>query len=266
MVTLYNGDCLEVMKNIADKSVDMILCDLPYGVTHNKIDVVIPFHKLWAQYNRIIKDNGVIALFGQGLFFIDLVNSNRENFKYEYVWDKVLTSNFLNANKMPLRRHEQVAIFYKGKPTYNSQYSQGKPIHSKGTQYLSKDTVNNNYGAFEQLEDFGTNNTDKCPTSILRFQKPHPSKALHPTEKSVELLEFLINTYTNYGETVLDNTMGSGSTGEACLRTGRDFIGIEVNPEYFDVARQRLEGIEIVAPTEGEPQKVCYKENLFDEV
>lgn len=134
-VYLRQGDCLELMKEIPDKSVDMILCDLPYGVTQNKKDIALPFDKLWQQYNRIVKDNGCIALFGQGLFFIDLVNSNRKIYRYDLVWDKVLTSGFLNAKRMPLRQHEQIAIFYKKQPTYNPQFTIGKPLHSKGISY-----------------------------------------------------------------------------------------------------------------------------------
>ena len=135
---LYNGDCLEVMKTIPDKSVDMICCDLPYELTQNKDDIKIPFEPLWKEYERIIKDNGCIALFAQGLFYIDLVNSNRKLFRYDLVWDKVLTSGFLNAKRMQLRKHEQIAIFYKKLPTYTPQFSQGKPLHGKGTSYMDK--------------------------------------------------------------------------------------------------------------------------------
>lgn len=135
MRTLKQGNCLELMKDIPDKSIDMILCDLPYGLTQNSKDIVLPFDKLWEQYNRIIKDNGCICLFGQGLFYVDLINSNRKMFRYDLVWDKVLTSGFLNAKRMPLRQHEQIAIFYKKLPTYNPQFSIGNPLHSKGISY-----------------------------------------------------------------------------------------------------------------------------------
>jgi site-specific DNA-methyltransferase (adenine-specific) len=239
-IDLRQGDCLEVMKEIPSKSIDMILCDLPYGVTQNKKDIVLPFDKLWKQYNRIIKDNGCIALFGQGLFFIDLVNSNRKMYRYDLVWDKVLTSGFLNAKRMPLRQHEQIAIFYKKKPTYNPQFTIGKPLHSKGTVYKTAVMKNNNYGKFNVTEDLRVGSTEKYPTSIVRFSKPHPSIAKHPTEKSVELLKWLIKTYTNETELVLDNCMGSGSTGVACINTNRNFIGIELNENYFSVAKQRI--------------------------
>lgn len=139
MIELKQGDCLELMKDISDKSIDMILCDLPYGKTQNKDDITLPFSKLWEHYKRIIKDNGCIALFGQGTFYVDLVNSNRKWFRYELIWDKVLTSGFLNAKRMPLRQHEQIAVFYKNKPTYNPQFSTGKPLHGKGSAYLTKD-------------------------------------------------------------------------------------------------------------------------------
>ena len=209
-IKLYNGDCLELMKDIPDRSIDMILCDLPYGKTQNPKDVCLPFDKLWEIYNRVIKDNGCIALFGQGTFFIDLVNSNRKIFRYDLVWNKEMTSGFLNAKRMPLRQHEQKAV------------------------------KNQNYGKFEMTDDARAGSTEKYPTSILNFPKPHPSISIHRTEKPVELLEYLIKTYTNEGETVLDNCMGSGSTGVACVNTDRNFIGIEIDKEYFDIAEKRL--------------------------
>lgn len=240
-VDLRCGDCLELMKDISDKSIDMILCDLPYGVTNNKKDVTLSFDKLWEQYERIIKDNGVICLFGQGTFYIDLVNSNRKLFRYDLVWDKVLTSGFLNAKRMPLRQHEQIAVFYKKLPTYNPQFTKGKPLHSKGVNYKNKEHTNNNYGEFKQLDDVRKGSTEKYPTSILKFQKVHPSKAMHPTEKSIELLEYLIKTYTNEGDIVLDNCMGSGSTGIACINAKRNFIGIELDEKYFNIAKGKIE-------------------------
>ena len=150
---LYQGDCLTEMRNISDKSVDMILCDLPYGVTHNKSDVVVPFEPLWEQYNRMIKDNGAIVLFAQGAFYIDLVNSNRKMFRYDLVWDKQLATGFLNANRMPLRKHEQIAVFYKKLPTYNPQFSIGEPSHSKGLLYMGKQGKNSNYGEYGKVAD-----------------------------------------------------------------------------------------------------------------
>lgn len=237
-VDLRLGDCLELMKDIPDKSVDMILCDLPYGVTANKLDIVIPFDRLWEQYNRIIKDNGAIALFGQGIFYIDLVNSNRKMFKYDLVWNKVLTSGFLNANRMPLRQHEQIAIFYKRQPIYNPQKTMGSKNHSKGKPKYNE---NNNYGKYDFVDNTELLGDMKNPTSILTFSKPHPSKALHRTEKPIELLEYLIKTYTNENDLVLDNCMGSGTTGVACVNTNRNFIGIELDEKYFNIAKRRIE-------------------------
>ncbi len=238
-IQLYKGDCLEVMKEISDKSIDMILCDLPYGATRNKEDKRLPFELLWTQYKRVIKDNGCIALFAQGKFYMDLYNSNKRMFRYDLVWDKVLTTGFLNAKRMPLRQHEQIAIFYKKAPTYNPQFTQGKPLHGKGTSYKTKELINNNYGNFNALEDTRKGSTDKYPTSILQFAKSHPSQAKHRTEKPVALLEYLIRTYTNEGETVLDNCMGSGSTGIAAVNTNRNFIGIEKYASY-ETAEQRI--------------------------
>ena len=220
---IYLGDCLERMTEIEDNSVDLILTDLPYGVTNHKSDIIIPFEPLWEQYKRVLKTNGVVALFAQGIFYVDLVCSNREWFKYDLVWDKILITGFLNANKMPLRSHEQIAIFYNGIPTYNPQKTEGKPLHSKGIAYKTKESVNNNYGDYEVLECDLTN-TKKFPKSILTFQKPHPSVAQHRTEKSIPLLEWLIKTYTNKGEVVLDSCCGSGTTCIACMNTKRNYI------------------------------------------
>lgn len=240
-IRLLQGDCIIEMDKIPDKSIDMILCDLPYGVTNNKADIVIPFEPLWKQYNRIIKDNGAILLFAQGIFYVDLVCSNRKMFRYDLIWDKVLLSGFLNAKRMPLRQHEQIAVFYKKPPIYNPQFREGKPVHSRGKKYLTKEVTNNNYGHFNPIEDNTKGNTQKYPTSIMTFCKPHPSKALHRTEKSVELLENLIKQYTNEGDLVLDSCMGCGSTGVACVNTKRRFIGIELDSTYYDVSIKRIE-------------------------
>ena len=240
---LIQGDCIELMKNIPDKSVDMILCDLPYGVTKNKQDITLPFYKLWEHYERIIKDNGAILLFGQGTFYVDLVNSNRKLFRYDLVWDKQLTSGFLNAKRTPLRQHEQIAVFYKKLPTYNPQFTQGSPLHSKGVSYKYKENKNQNYGDFNITDDSRSGSTEKYPTSILSFQKPHPSIAKHRTEKPVDLLRYLIRTYTNKNDIVLDNCMGSGSTVVACLLEKRKCIGIELDEHYFNIAKTRIENI-----------------------
>lgn len=229
------------MKQIPSGSLDMIACDLPYGVTQNKLDIVIPFEPLWREYKRIIKERGCIALFAQGVFFVELVQSNRKMFRYDLVWDKVLTTGFLNAGRMPLRQHEQIAIFYKKLPEYHPQFTEGKPLHSKGVSYIEKEHKNNNYGQFHMTDDSRKGSTEKYPTSIIRVPKPHPSIALHRTEKPVELIKWLILTYSSIGDTVMDNCMGAGGCGVACAETGRKFIGIEKDPGYFEIAKSRIE-------------------------
>jgi site-specific DNA-methyltransferase (adenine-specific) len=234
---LYQGDCLELMKGIPKESIDLILCDLPYGTTKNKWDTVIPLEEMWEQYNRIIKKNGAIVLFSDGIFSAYLMQSNVKMWRYNLVWDKMLPSGFLNANRMPLRRHELISVFYKKTPTYNPQKTVGKKNHSKGKP---KDEKNNNYGNFGFVDNKEILGDLKHPTSILSFQKPHPSISVHSTQKPVPLLEYLVKTYTNPGDTVLDNCMGSGSTGVACVNTGRKFIGIELEKQYFDIAINRI--------------------------
>lgn len=236
---IYNEDCLEGMKRIPNGSIDCIICDLPYGVTSNKLDIVIPFDLLWEQYNRIIKDNGCIALFGQGLFYVDLVNSNRKMFKYDLVWDKILTCGFLNAKRQPLRQHEQIAIFYKKQTTYNPQMEKGVPSHNKGIIFKEKEIRNTNYGKYNAIESDYISDL-KYPKSIISFQKPHPSKALHRTEKSIACIEYLIKTYTNENEIVLDNCIGSGTTAIACINTNRNFIGFELDTNYYNIANNRI--------------------------
>lgn len=242
---LILGDCLEEMKSIPDSSIDMILCDLPYEVLNkgNKNaswDRLLPFNQLWEQYIRIIKDNGAIVLFAQGMFTAQLMMSNPDMWRYNLIWDKMFVSGFLNAKKMPMRSHEDILVFYKSLPTYNPQMTTGQPLHSKGTSYKNKDFANNCYGDIKVTDDTRSGSTDKYPTSIVRFQKPHPSCAVHPTQKSVELCEWLIKTYTNEGETVLDNCMGSGTTGVAAINTDRNFIGIELTEKYFKIAEDRI--------------------------
>ena len=244
-INLIHGDCLVEMRSLPDKSVDMVLCDLPYevlnkGNKHAQWDRLLPFDQLWQQYERVIKDNGAIVLFAQGMFTAQLMMSNPKLWRYNLVWDKVLTSGFLNAKRMPLRSHEDICVFYKELPTYNPQMREGKPLHSKGSAYKDKELTNNCYGSLGATEDSRKGSTEKYPTSIVRFQKPHPSIAVHPTQKSVELCEWLIKTYTNEGDTVLDNTMGSGTTMVGCVNTKRNGIGIELNNEHFAIAQERV--------------------------
>ena len=217
----FFGDCLEIMPKFPDKNFDAIICDLPYQTTKNKKDIRIPFEPLWKEYERIIKDNGIIILFAQGIFYIDLVNSNRKLFRYDLIWDKELPSGFLNANRMPLRNHESIAIFYKKLPSYFPQFKDGAPLHSKGVNYMNKIPKNQNYGEFNNIEDYRSGETKKYPKSIWKYRKPHPSISQHPTEKSILLLEELIKTYTNPNELILDNCAGNFTTAIACNNTGR---------------------------------------------
>lgn len=243
-IQLIHGDCLIEMQNIPDKSVDCILCDLPYGQLnksnkHAAWDVVIPFEALWEQYKRIIKDNGAIVLFAQGMFTAQLMTSNPKMWRYNLIWQKGgRCSGFLNAKRQPLREHEDICVFYKKQPTYNPQMVKCLPHqrnHSRGK--MEKEQTNRCYGKFGKAVDIITNL--KYPKSILNFKRPHPQ--IHPTEKPVALLEYLINTYTNDGDTVLDNCMGSGSTGVAAVNTNRKFIGIELDENYYNIAKQRID-------------------------
>ena len=244
---IYQGDCLELMKNIKDKSIDCIICDLPYGVTSkNKWDTIIPYEPLWKEYKRIIKDNGPIILFGQDKFTAKTMLSNEKMHRYNLIWNKVLTSGFLNAGRMPLREHEDIMIFYKKIPTYNPQFTEGKPLHGMGEKFKKVKNNNNNYNDFNSCNNPSANregDTKKYPKSILTFPRPASSKMLHPTEKPVELLEYLIKTYSNENDVILDNCMGSGATGVAALNTNRRFIGIELDKKYFNIAKGRLENI-----------------------
>ena len=234
MQQLINGDCLEEMKNIPDKSIDCIICDLPYGMTKNKWDIVIPFDKLWEQYNRVIKDNGAIILFGNNPFTAELILSNKKYFRYTLVWEKNKFSDFLNSKRKPMKIHEDIVIFYKKQPTYNPQLVVGDPYTRWNTQSaVDKQT---NYGKIK--ENVVKNDGTRLPTTVLKFNRKE--RPIHPTEKPVDLLEWLIKTYSNEGDTVLDNCMGSGSTGVACKNTNRNFIGIELDTNYFNIAQERL--------------------------
>lgn len=229
---LWNGDCLELMKNIPDKSIDMILCDLPYGTTACKWDIIIPFEPLWEQYNRIIKDNGAIVLFGKQPFTTLLIYSNLKYYKYSLVWKKDNHDNPLMAKKRFLNITEDINIFYKKQCFYNPQgvIEVNKIIkQGRGESLSQKNTRETEY-----LQHY-TN----YPRNILEFKRDLPN--IHPTQKPVTLLEYLIKTYTNEGELVLDNCMGSGSTGVACKHLNRKFIGIELDKEYFKIAKDRIE-------------------------
>ena len=235
MIDLRQGDCLELMKDIPNKSIDMILCDLPYGTTQNKWDSVIPLDELWREYKRTIKDNGVIVLTSQGIFTAKLILSNEKWFKYKWVWEKSKATNFLNAKKQPLRKHEDICVFYNKQPKYNPQMTEGEP-YDKG---IRKNQLTGSYGEFNPVHV--KSEGKRYPTDVVYFKTAESEgKVYHSTQKPVALLEYLIKTYTNDGETVLDNCMGSGSTGIACLRTNRNFIGIEKDDKYFDLACNRI--------------------------
>ena len=235
-INLYQGDCLEIMKQIKDKSIDMILCDLPYGTTACKWDVVIPFDELWEQYNRIIKDNGAIVLFGSEPFSSKLRISNLRMYKYDWIWKKTKAQGFLNSKKMPLKDYENICVFYKRLPVYNPQgIIYGNFQNDRKSKYVKGEDI---YG---KEKEFGISHMSNFPKQIIEFSNPSGKGQLHPTQKPVELLEYLIKTYTNENELVLDNCMGSGSTGVACKNLNRNFIGIELDENYFNIAKERID-------------------------
>lgn len=246
---LKQGDCLELMKDIPSKSIDLILCDLPYGTTRNKWDSVLDLDSLWEQYNRIIKDHGAILLFAQTPFDKVLGVSNLKHLRYEIIWQKTAPTGFLNAKKMPMKAHENILVFYKKLPTYNPQKTQGhtRKVASKESraksierQKLKVDNKDSNYNLYGESST-GYDSTERYPLSVQVFAKDQQKENYHPTQKPVALLEWLIRTYTNEGDLVLDNCMGSGSTGVACVNTNRDFIGIELTEQYFKIAQSRIE-------------------------
>ena len=239
---IYNEDCLEGMKKIEDKSIDMILCDLPYGTTQCKWDTVIPFEALWEQYRRLIKNSGVIALFGSEPFTSRLICSNLKEFKYNWIWQKNKCTGFLNAKKQPLNDHETISVFYKKQCTYNPQMTTAEKVYKRGFVVRDKDKniqQSDNYG--EQKSFLQVDNGLRYPKRIQYFDNNFTRDQLHPTQKPVPLFEYLIKTYTNEGETVLDNCMGSGTTAVACINTNRNYIGFELSEEYCKIAERRIE-------------------------
>lgn len=230
-VTLILGDCLEKMKEIPDGSVDMILCDLPYGTTACSWDTVIPFEPLWEDYRRLIRPDGAVVLFGSQPFTTDLIQSNRKWFRYCWIWDKRIAGNPMLANHQPMKIHEDISVFSRESHRYFPQISKGR-MRKKG---------GGNGGIFGATDS--KINNDYYPTSIIDCS--NAERKPHPTQKPEELCEYLIRTYTNEGETVLDNCMGSGTTGVACVHTGRNFIGIELDPSYFEIAKRRIEGAQL---------------------
>ena len=233
MTTIKHGDCLELMKEIPDGSVDMILTDLPYGITAASFDVRIPFEPMWEQFKRVTKFNAAILLFSQMPFGSDLIQSNKKMFRYEWIWEKSLGVGFLNAKKMPLRCHENILVFYAALPTYNPQFTKGKPFK------CARRTFSANYA--NQKPTVQISDGRRYPRDCVKINQPPEN--FSPQQKPTDLLEYLIKTYTNEGETVLDATMGSGSTGVACVNTGRKFIGFEKEQNFFEIAQKRIDEV-----------------------
>lgn len=242
---IIEGDCMVEMKKIPDQSVDMVLCDLPYGITQNDWDCYLPLDDLWKEYERIVKKDGAIVLTSSGIFTARLIMSNPKMYKYKWVWEKSKSTNFLNAKKQPLRKHEDICVFYKKQPVYNPQMSNGEP-YDKGVR---KDQLCGNYGDFNPVHV--KSEGERYPTDILYFKTAESEgEVYNPTQKPVELGRYLIRTYTKPGDIVLDNTFGSGSFLVAALLEGRNFIGIEKNEDvnlfktqdidYIQIAKKRL--------------------------
>ena len=230
--TLLQGDCLELLPTIQDNSIDMILADLPFGMTANQWDSVIPMDQLWDHYTRILKVGGVVALFGAEPFSSNLRLSNPKWYRYDWYWIKNRGSGFLNAKRMPLKAVETISIFYPRLPLYNPQMTVGKPYRTKNH------TISNNWNSSYKIGWITDNKGTRYPVNAIHFNKI--AKTVHPTQKPVDLLEYLIKTYTNEGMTVLDNCMGSGSTGVAAKHLKRNFIGMELDKKYFEIAKQRI--------------------------
>jgi site-specific DNA-methyltransferase (adenine-specific) len=247
---IYLGDCLNLMKEINTGSIDMILCDLPYGTTKNKWDTIIPFDKLWEQYERIIKDNGIILLFAQAPFDKVLACSNLKLFRYEWIWEKTQATGFLNAEKMPMKAHENILlfskeeilheailVFYKSLPTYNPIKTKGHKKESK-KESKAKCKISTNYGKQLYTKDYSS--TERYPRSVLKYATDKQTSQLHPTQKPLELIKYLINTYTNENDLILDNCLGSGTTAVGCIQTKRKYIGMEIEPIYYEISKERI--------------------------
>lgn len=238
---IHEGECLDLMKTIPDGTIDMILCDLPYGTTACKWDAVIPFRPLWDQYRRIAKRNAAIVLFSAQPFTTDLINSNRREFRYEMIWRKTIKSGFLNARKMPLREHENICVFYRALPTYVPQMRRVSPTPTRKHFRSARRAVScKQYRCIEMTPYVDTGM--RYPTDILEFPNPNHG-SLHPTQKPTALYEYLINTFSLPGETVLDNCSGSGTIGEACINTGRDFIAIEQDHDFCVKSNNRIAAV-----------------------
>lgn len=234
---IYNEDCLEGMKRIPDGSVDMVLADLPQEITKNGWDKKLAFGAMWNEYLRVTKESGAIVLFSNGFYTSELMQSNQSLWRYNLVWQKTTPTGHLNAKKMPLRAHEDICVFYQRPPTYHPQKTTGHPRKVSKAAHKVNCKESTNYGS-AGLVDYDS--TERYPTSVLQFPTDKQRSALHPTQKPVALCEYLIKTYTNPSETVLDNCMGSGTTAVACINTGRNFIGFELDKNYWEIANRRV--------------------------
>ena len=240
--TLILGDCIEQMKNIPSNTIDMVLCDLPYGITHCKWDTIIPFDELWEQYDRICKENAAICLFGVEPFASKIRLSNLDDYRYDWIWEKTQGTGHLNAKKMPLRCHESICVFYKKLPTYNPIKTYGHKRKVATANHKRNSNTGEIYGKCDKFSDYDS--TERYPRSVIKFASDKQKENYHSTQKPVALCQYLIKTYSNEGDLILDNTMGSGTTGVACLKENRRFIGIEKDAKYFDIATERLKKIE----------------------
>lgn len=234
---LLKGDCLGLLNQIKDESIDLILADLPYGMTANKWDSVIPIQPLFEQYQRIIKDHGAVLLFGMGMFGANLMMSapKKMPYRYDWIWQKTMPTGFLASHHMPLREHEHIYVFYKHLPTYNPQMRKGFKPYSQ-----TSGTSGTNYGTHDRVQS-ESKHGERFPVDVIKFGNANNLNKKHPTQKPVDLLDCLIKTYTDEGMTVLDNTMGSGSTGVAAVKLNRNFVGMELDDEYFKIAKERIE-------------------------
>lgn len=239
---IHFGDCLELMEKISDESIHLILCDLPYGVTKNKWDCLIDLDMLWDQYERIIKPNGAIVLFGQDKFSANLMFSNPTIHRYNLIWEKTTPTGHLNAKKMPLRSHEDILVFYKKLPTYNPQKTSGHTRKVSMAAHKIGCVKTTNYGD-HKLTSYDS--TERYPKSVLKFATDKQKLAIHPTQKPLMLIEYLIKTFTNDGDVVLDNCSGSGTTAIASLLTKRKFICMENNEEYYRLSVERIEKLNL---------------------
>lgn len=232
---IIHGDCLEVLLSMEDQSVSLVIDDLPYGITRNDWDVKINLQKYWSRLKRVLKPNACVIMFGQGAFTTELITANIEWYKYSLIWHKTLPVGFLNANKRPLSAHEDIAVFYKGTPTYNPVKSKG---HVRSIKKPNNQKLKGNYGSYHKRK--GYESTERYPTSVLTFSKGKIKNQAHPTQKPIALIQYLIELYSNKGDLVLDNCCGSGTTAIAAHNSGRDFVCIEKNQEYYKKAKQRF--------------------------